>query len=103
MALRSSEVANRILRGMAQRVWRSFPDSSPEEVVESCATVRKEQLRRHGFSPAQWFLGRESRHAGALSDLPEQVNPMSSQSQALADPQFADSLKLRNEAATAFI
>ena len=96
------EVANRILRGMAQRVWRSFPDASPEEVIETCATARNEQLRRHGFSPAQWFLGRESRHAGALSDLSEQMNPMT-QSQALVDPQFADSLKLRDEAAKAFI
>lgn len=96
------EVTNHILRGMAQRVWRSFPDASPEEVIETCATARNEQLRRHGFSPAQWFLGRESRHAGALSDMSEQMNPMT-QSQAFVDPQFADSLKLRDEAAKAFI
>ena len=76
------EVANRILRDMAQRVWRACPDASPEEVIESCCTVRNEQLRKHGFSPAQWFLGRDSRHAGALSDVMEQQNPVS-QSQIL--------------------
>ena len=76
------EVANRILRDLAQRVWRACPDASPEEVIESCCTVRNEQLRKHGFSPAQWFLGRDSRHAGALSDVMEQQNPVS-QSQIL--------------------
>jgi hypothetical protein len=96
------EVANRILRDMAQRVWRACPDASPEEVIESCCTVRNEQLRKHGFSPAKWFLGRESRHAGALSDVMEQNNPVS-QSQVLDDPSFAARIRMRDEASKAFI
>ena len=71
------EVANRILRNMAQRVWLACPDASPEEVIETCATIRNEQLRKSGFSPVQWFLGRESRHAGSLHDVDEQRNFMS--------------------------
>ena len=96
------EVANRILRNMAQRVWRAHPDASPEEIIESCATIRNEQLRRHGFSPVQWFLGRESRHAGSLHDVDEQRNFVT-QSQVLDDPTFSGQMQLRYEASKAFI
>ena len=96
------EVANRILRNMAQRVWLACPDASPEEVIETCATIRNEQLRKSGFSPVQWFLGRESRHAGSLHDLDEQRNFMS-QSQVLADDSFAANMRHRDAAAKAFL
>ena len=68
---------------MANRCWPST-DRSPEEVIEVCATTRNEQLRKHGFSPAQWFLGRDSRHTGMLADLDEQRN-FPAQSQILAE------------------
>ena len=67
---------------MAQRVWLSCPDASPEEV--------------------QWFLGRESRHAGSLHDVDEQCNFMS-QSQVLADDSFAAHMRHRDAAAKAFL
>ena len=96
------EVANRILRNMAQRVWLSCPDAPPEEVIETCATIRNEQLRKSGFSSVQWFLGRESRHAGSLHDVDEQCNFMS-QSQVLADDSFAAHMRHRDAAAIAFL
>ena len=44
------EIANRVLRGMAQRCWRT--SSRPaEEVIEACASVRNQQMRKNGFSP----------------------------------------------------
>ena len=94
------ELANRILRNMARRVWRTT-SRPPEETIESCCTARNEQLRKCGFSPSQWFLGRESRHAGLLSDLGEQQN-LASQSQVLADATFAAKVHLREQAALAF-
>ena len=64
------EIAQRILRGMAQRTWRT--SSRPaKEVIETCASVRDEYLRKHGFSSAQWFLGRDPRVPVMLSDLTE--------------------------------
>ena len=96
------EVCNRILRGMAQRVWKEAIDATPEEEIESCAMIRNEQLRKHGFSPVQWFLGREPKHAGALTDVDEQMNP-ATQSQVLDDPSMARKLYLREQAAHAFI
>ena len=96
------EVANRVLRSMAQHVWRSGVDASPEEVIETCAGIRNEQLRKHGFSPVQWFLGREPRHAGSLADVEEQLNP-ATQSQILDDPTFAAKVRLRDQAAKAFL
>ena len=96
------EVANRVLRSMAQHVWRSGVDASPEEVIETCAGIRNEQLRKHGFSPVQWFLGREPRHTGSLADVEEQLNP-ATQSQILDDPTFAAKVRLRDQAAKAFL
>ena len=49
------------------------------------------------FLLPKWFLGRESRHAGALSDVMEQNNPVS-QSQVLDDPSFAARIRMRDEA-----
>ena len=51
------EIANRVLRDIARRVWRTT--SRPvEEVIETCSSVRNSLLRKSGYSPAQWFLGR---------------------------------------------
>ena len=96
------EVCNRILRGMAQHVWLAGSTASPEETIEMCATIRNEQLRKHGFSPVQWFLGREPTHAGSLADVDQQRNP-ATQSQVLDDETFAANLRLRDLAARAFI
>eukprot|EP00435_Cladocopium_sp_Y103_P025552 s3203_g6.t1 len=96
------EVCNRILRGMAQHVWLAGSTASPEETIEMCATLRNEQLRKHGFSPVQWFLGREPTHAGSLADVDQQRNP-AVQSQVLDDETFAANLRLRDLAAKAFI
>eukprot|EP00438_Fugacium_kawagutii_P028282 Skav227626 [mRNA] locus=C9358797:125:8101:- [translate_table: standard] len=95
------EVANRVLRGMAQRVWQSC--SRPHaEIIEVCASVRNQQLRKHGFSPAQWFLGHDPAHAGMLNDVSEQLNfPV--QSQVSTDPEFAARVRMREEAAQAFL
>jgi hypothetical protein len=50
------EIANRVLRGMAQRCWRT--SSRPaEEVIEACASVRNQQMRKNGFSPCTMVLG----------------------------------------------
>lgn len=95
------EVANRVLRNMARRVFKTS-DRSPSEVIEICCSVRNDQLRKCGFSPSQWFLGREPRHAGSLADMDQQVNP-AVQSQVLGDPNFANSVLLREEAAKAFL
>ncbi len=95
------EIANRILRGMAQRVWQSS-DRPAKEVIETCASVRNQQLRKHGYSPCQWFLGHDTKHPAMLHDVEEQRNfPV--QSQVLANPDFLASVKLREEAARAFI
>ena len=96
------EVCNRILRGMAQRVWAAGSTASPEETIDMCATIRNEQLRKHDFAPVQWFLGREPRHAGSLADVDQQMNP-ATQSQVLNDPSSAASLHLREPAAKAFL
>ena len=64
------EIANRILRNMARRVWKTSPRPA-EEVIEACASIRNDQLRKAGYSPSQWFLGREPRQAGALSNVEE--------------------------------
>ena len=90
------------MRSIAQRVWLSCPDASPEEVIEECATIRNEHLPKCGFSPVQWFLGRESRHVGSLHDVDEQRNFMS-QSQVLADDSFAAHMRHRDAAAKAFL
>ena len=95
------EVANRVLRNMARRIYKTS-DRSPSEVIEICCSVRNDQLRKCGFSPSQWFLGREPRHAGSLVDMDQQVNP-AVQSQVLGDPNFASSVLLREEAAKAFL
>ena len=94
------EIANRVLRNMAQKVWQSS-NRPPEEVIECCASTRNDQLKRCGFSPSQWFLGREPRHAGDLADLDEQQN-IASQSQVRTIPRFADSVLLREQARLAF-
>lgn len=96
------ESCNRVLRSMAQKVWRNHSDASPTEVIELCATMRNEQLRKHGFSPVQWFLGREPRHAGSLADVDEQNNPVT-QSQIMQDPSFYEHMKRRDTAAQSFI
>ena len=96
------EVANRVLRGMAQRLWQTAWNRPPEEIIELCSSVRNDQLRKAGFSPAQWFLGKNPRHAGMLTDLDEQHN-MVTQSQFCADPSFAEKVLMREEACRAFI
>ena len=95
------EVAQKILRMMAQRVWRTS-DRPPEEVIESCCSVRNEQLKRHGFSSAQWFLGREPRVPGSLSDITEQQNP-AVQDAVLSEQDFAQKMQARQQAAEAFL
>eukprot|EP00435_Cladocopium_sp_Y103_P013473 s905_g3.t1 len=99
--LGSVEIANRILRNMARRAWKTSP-RPPEEVIEACASIRNDQLRKAGHSPSQWFLGREPRQAGALENIEEQYNPVS-QSHVLSDPSFAARMALREQAAKAFI
>ena len=94
------EIANKVLRNMAQRAWQTT-DRSAEEVIEICASVRNDHLRKSGFSPSQYFLGREPRHAGMLSDIYEQNNPATA-SQYLTDPDFASQVMLRESAARAF-
>ena len=95
------EVAQRILRNMALRVWRTT-DRPAEEVIENCCGVRNEQLKRHGFSSAQWFLGREPRVPGSLSDLTEQQN-IAVQDAVLSERDFAQKMQVRQQAAEAFI
>ena len=95
------EIANRVLRGMAQRVWQDT-DRPAAEVIEACASIRNQQLRKHGFSPCQWFLGQDSKHADMLNDVEEQRDfPM--QSQILAEPRFQARVQLRENAARAFL
>lgn len=94
------EVTNRVLRNMAQKVWRTTSRPA-KEVIETCATTRNEQLRRCGFSPSQWFLGRDSRQAAMLRDL-DQQNNVATASQALAHPDFYQQVRLREQAAIAF-
>ena len=89
-----------MLRNMAQRVWRTT--SRPvKEVIETCATTRNEQLRRCGFSPSQWFLGKDSRQVGMLRDLDEQNN-IATASQVIESPDFYEKVRLREQAAIAF-
>ena len=57
-----TEIANRVLRGMAQKCWRSS-NRPPEEVIEACCAIRNQQMRKCGFSPAQWFLGQDIKMA----------------------------------------
>ncbi|CAE7239120.1 RE1 [Symbiodinium sp. CCMP2592] len=94
------EVAQKILRMMAQRVWRTT-ERPAEEVIESCCSVRNEQLKRHGFSSAQWFLGREPRVPGSLADISEQRNP-AVQDAVHAETDFAQKMQVRHQAAEAF-
>lgn len=95
------ETANRILRNMAQRVWQTTSRPA-EEVIETCASVRNQQLRKHGYSPSQWFLGHDSKHPAMMSDVEEQVNyPV--QSQVLSSPSFHAKVLLREEACRAFV
>ena len=94
------EIANRVLRNMCQRMWQTT-ERPPEELVEMCASVRNDHLRKCGYSPSQWFLGKEPRHAGMLTDMKEQENIVT-QSQFFSDPQFASIVLLREEAAKAF-
>eukprot|EP00435_Cladocopium_sp_Y103_P055859 s19_g18.t1 len=96
-----TEIANRVLRGMAQKCWRSS-NRPPEEVIEACCAIRNQQMRKCGFSPAQWFLGQDIKMAGWLGDVDQQRN-LPVQSQILSDPVFADRIRLREEAAKAFI
>eukprot|EP00435_Cladocopium_sp_Y103_P035563 s4675_g9.t1 len=85
---------------MARRTWRTT-SRPPEEVIEYCASVRNQCLRKSGFSPAQWFLGQDPKHAGWLIDVDAQNDP-AVQSQILADPSFQAKMSLREEAARAF-
>ena len=94
------EIANGILRGMAQRCWQATSRPA-EEVIETCASIRNEHLRKNGFSPSQWFLGVNPRHAGMLDQVEDQEN-LAIQSQVLAMPSFAEKLHLRETAARAF-
>ena len=95
------EIANRVSRDMARRTWRTT--SRPvEEVIEACSSVRNQLLRKSGFSPAQWFLGQDTRHAGWLIDVEAQENP-AVQSQIITDPSFQAKMHLREDAARAFL
>ena len=95
------EIAQKILRRMAQRVWRTA-DRPSHEIIESCASVRNEQLKRHGFSSAQWFLGREPRVPGSLADISEQNN-IAVQDAARSEQDFAQKMQVRLSAAEAFM
>ena len=95
------EIAQKVLRRMAQRVWRTS-ERPPVEVIESCCSVRNEQLKRHGFSSAQWFLGRDPTIPGSLADCTEQRNH-AAQDAVLAETDFAQKLQVRQQAAEAFI
>ena len=94
------EIAQKILRSMAQRAWRTS-DRPAAEVIEMCAAVRNEHLRKHGFSSAQWFLGREPRVPGSLADLTERDN-LATQDAVLTEPDFAQKMHCRQLAAHAF-
>ena len=95
------EIANRVLRGMAQRCWRT-PSRPAEVVIEACASIRNQQMRKNSFSPAQWFLGHDIRIPGWLGDVSKQRN-YPTQSQILSDVTFADRLHFKEEASKAFI
>ena len=95
------EIAQRILRNMAKRVWHTTSRPA-KEVIETCASVRNEHLRRHGFSSAQWFLGREPRVPASLSDLTERDN-IATQDAVLSEPDFHAKMQCRQLAAHAFI
>ena len=95
------EIAQRILRNMAKRVWRTTSRPA-KEVIETCASVRNQHLRRHGFSSAQWFLGREPRVPASLSDLTERDN-IATQDAVLSEPDFHAKMQCRQLAAHAFI
>ena len=95
------EVAQRVLRNMAQRVWKTA-ERPAEEVIESCCGTRNEQLKRHGFSSAQWFLGREPRVPGSLADVTEQRN-LATQSAVLSEQDFSKKMQVRQQAAEAFL
>ena len=94
------EIANRVLRDMARRAWRSS-DRPVEEVIEVCSSIRNQFLRKAGFSPSQWFLGHDPKSAGWLIDVDEQNNA-AVQSQILTDPSFHAKIRLREEVAQAF-
>ena len=95
------EIAQKILRRMAQRVWRTA-ERPPHEVIGSCAGVRNEQLKRHGFSSAQWFLGREPRVPDSLADVTEQGNA-AVQDAVHSEQDFAQKMQVRLNAAEAFM
>ena len=95
------EIAQKILRGMAQRVWRTASRPAPE-IIEQCASVRNEQLKRHGYSSAQWFLGREPRVPGSLADCVERDNP-AVQDAVASERDFSQKMHVRQLAAHAFI
>ena len=94
------EIANRVLRDMARKAWRSTSRPA-SEVIETCASIRNSFLRKSGFSPAQWFLGQDTKHAGWLLDVESQHDP-AVQSQIVSDPAFQAKMALREEAARAF-
>ena len=94
------EIANRVLRNMCQKMWQTTSRPA-EELIEMCASVRNDHLKKCGFSTSQWFLGKEPRHAGMLTDMKEQENIVT-QSQFFSDPQFAANVLFREEAAKAF-
>ena len=95
------EVANRVLRGMAQKCWKATA-RPPEEVIEACAAIRNQYMRKCGYSPSQWFLGHDIKMPGWLGDA-DQQNNLPVQSQILSDPKFAERMRLREQAAQAFI
>lgn len=86
---------------MAQRAWKTT-SRPPEEIIETCSSVRNELLRKSGYSPAQWFLGQDPKHAGWLADVDEQRN-FAAASQILSDQTFQERMRLRDLAAQAFI
>ena len=62
-----------------------------------CGSVRNGYLRKCGFSPSQWFLGRDPR-----AEIDEQSNPVT-QPQMLADPKFGARVMLREQACQAIL
>ena len=86
---------------MAQRIYKTS-DRPATEIIEGCSAVRNEQLKRHGFSSAQWFLGREPRVPGSLADFAEQRNP-AAQDAVLGEQDFGRKMQLRQQAAEAFL
>ena len=94
------EIANCSLRDMARRAWQTTSRPAPE-VIEAFSSVSNSMLRKSRFSPAQWFLGQDTRHARWLIDV-EAQHDSAVQSPIVSDPSFQAKMHLRETAAKAF-